>query len=265
VFTGKYSVPCYLYLFKDMDGYQQLLYDIEVHSTEGIKRYFNNGGSPNEVHNGVPLFTTMVEMYLRSSRFKECIRVFIEFGLNFTDKALLAVLSDDSEKLQEEIKADGNIANKRYSVFNNTFTPLTGATLLHYCAEYNHVKCAKVLMQGGADANAEANLDENGFGGHTPIFHAVCQHNNNSVEVLHFLIEHSADVLITVKGLIWGKGYEWETFVPAVNPISYTMMGLLPQIHRDQAMIAGNISLLLKYAYGIEYVLPNIPNAYLNQ
>jgi len=62
-----------------MDGYQQLLYDIEVHSTEGIKRYFNNGGSPNEVHNGVPLFTTMVEMYLRSPRFKECIRVFIEF------------------------------------------------------------------------------------------------------------------------------------------------------------------------------------------
>jgi len=81
--------------------------------------------------------------------------------------------------------------------------------------------------------------------------------------MLNYLLELSADLALTVKGLIWGKGYEWETFIPAVNPISYAMMGLLPQVHRDPLIIAKVISLLLRKAYGIEYTLPNVPNAYL--
>lgn len=246
-----------------MADYSQLMYDIEVHAVEGLRKYFDNGGSPNEIHNGVPLFTTMVEMYLRSPQFKECVRAFIDYGLHFSDQALLAVLSDNSEKLLQELHINANIVHQKYFAFKNTFTPLDGVTLLHYCAEYNHLECAKVLMHYGADVNAKAGLDEQGFGGHTPLFHAVAQHNNNSAEVLHFLLEHSADALVTVKGLIWGKGYEWETFIPAVNPISYAMMGLLPQIHRNPAMIAHNVSLLLRHAYGINYQLPNIPNAYL--
>jgi len=82
--------------------------------------------------------------------------------------------------------------------------------------------------------------------------------------MLNFLLGHSADLTITVKGLIWGKGYEWETFIPAVNPISYAMMGLLPQMHRKPEIVAGVVSLLIKHAYGIDYTLLNIPNAYLN-
>lgn len=31
----------------------------------------------------------------------------------------------------------------------------------------------------------------------------------------------------SVEGIIWGEGYDWETFIPSVNPISYAMMGLL--------------------------------------
>jgi hypothetical protein len=41
------------------------------------------------------------------------------------------------------------------------------------------------------------------------------------------------------------------------------MMGLLPQMHRRESTIAGVVLLLLKSAYGIEYVLPNVPNKYL--
>ena len=61
-----------------MPDYTQMLYDIEVHSVAGIRNYFAQGGSPNEVHNGEPLFTTMVEMYFRSPRFKDCVREFID-------------------------------------------------------------------------------------------------------------------------------------------------------------------------------------------
>jgi hypothetical protein len=66
-----------------------------------------------------------------------------------------------------------------------------------------------------------------------------------------------------VKGLIWGNGYQWETFIPAVNPISYSMMGLLPQMHRDEITTAKTVQLLIKAAYGIDYTPTNIPNKYL--
>ena len=246
-----------------MPDYRQMLYDIEVHSVGGIRRYFEEGGDPNEAHDGVPLFTTMVEMYLRSPRFKQCVLVFIEYGLVFDDPVLLAVLSDDAGRLEELIKADPGIVHKTYSRFNNTFTPLAGGALLHYCAEYNHVSAAKVLVKYGADINARAGMDEHGFGGHTPIFHTVCQVLHNSEEMLHYLLELSADLTLTVKGLVWGKGYEWETFIPAVNPLSYAMMGLLPQMHRDPKTVAKVIALLLKHAYGVDYTPPNVPNAYL--
>ena len=66
-----------------------------------------------------------------------------------------------------------------------------------------------------------------------------------------------------VRGLIWGKGYPWETLIPAVNPISYAMMGLLPQMNRREEVISEVVSLLLKKRFGIDYQSTNIPNKYL--
>ncbi|MDO3642572.1 ankyrin repeat domain-containing protein [Mucilaginibacter sp. L3T2-6] len=242
----------------------QMLYAIEVHSVEGINKYFADGGSPNDIlPDGVPLFTMMIEMYTRGPRFRECIRAFIDAGLEFEDKALLAVLAHNATKLEELLKTDTAIIQKTYTLYNNTYTPLTGGTLMHFCAEYNSVDCAGLLLKYGADIDAKAATDEYGFGGHTPVFHTVNQNSNSSADMLYFLLENRADLTLTVKGLIWGKGYEWETFVPAVNPISYAMMGLLPQFHRGEKTIAETVSLLIKHVYGIDYMPPNIPNAYL--
>lgn len=250
--------------YSAMPDQTQLLYDIEVHSVEGIKKYFADGGSPNDVlPDGKPAFTLMVEMYSRGSRFKDCIRAFINAGLRFEDKALLAVLAHDAAKLDGLLATDNTITQKTYSLYNNTYTPLAGGTLMHFCAEYNSIDCARLLLQYGADINAKAAIDEHGFGGHTPIFHTVNQNGNNSIDMLHFLLDNKTDLTITVKGLIWGKGYEWETFIPAVNPVSYAMMGLLPQFHRKEKTITDVVSLLIEHAYGISYSPPNIPNAYL--
>lgn len=242
----------------------QIMYDIEVHSPEGIRRCFEQGVSPNDwLNDGTSLFTMMVEMYTRTPRFKACVQAFIDHGLQFDLPELLAVFIDDAGKLEQVLKTNPTLISQTYSRFNNTYTPLAGATLLHFCAEYNSVNCAELLVQHGADVNARAALDENGFGGHSPIFHTVNQNSNNSKDMLEFLLEQGADLTTTVKGLMWGKGYEWETFIPAVNPISYAMMGLLPQMHRKDADIAETVSLLMKYAYGMDYMPPNVPNAYL--
>ena len=240
-----------------------MLYSIEVHSVEGIQNYFREGGDPNELHEGIPLFTTMVEMYTRSPRFKECIQAFVDAGLVFENQSLLAVLLDDAKKLEKLIFISPTITAETFSLFQNTYTPLSGASLLHFCAEYNAINCGRLLIRKGADVNAKAGLDEYGFGGHTPIFHTVNQNSNNSMNILNLLLEHSVDLTITVKGLIWGKGYEWETWIPSVNPISYAMMGLLPQMHRKEITIASVVSLLTKKAYGIDYKPANVPCAYL--
>lgn len=246
-----------------MPDYKELLYSIEIHSVKGIQKYFTEGGDPNEIHNDVPLFTTLVEMYTRTPRFKECVQAFVQAGLIFENQSLLAVFLDDAKKLDEMIAKSATVITETVSLFRNTYSPLWGASLLHFCAEYNSINCGKLLIRKGADVNAKAALDEYGFGGHTPIFHTVNQNSNNSVDMLNLLLEYQADLSITVKGLIWGEGYEWETWIPSVNPISYAMMGLLPQMHRKETTIASIVSLLAKKAYGIDYKPENVPCAYL--
>jgi hypothetical protein len=50
-----------------------------------------------------------------------------------------------------------------------------------------------------------------------------------------------------------------------VNPISYAMMGLLPQMHRNEETISKIVTALLKYEYGIDYNPGNVPCAYLRK
>ncbi len=246
------------------DLINEIVIQIELHSPGGIQKCFANGLSPNETYNGEPLIYELTSEYTRSSRFKECVRLFVNNGLNFPDPALLAVLSDDVLLLEEEIRKDSGTVFKLRTL-RCAYTPLTETTLLHICAEFNHVSCARILINHGADINAIAGFDKDGFGGQTPIFHTVNQNGHQSKEMLHFLLSHNADLAITVKGIIWGKNYEWETLIPSVNPVSYTMMGLLPQMHRDEGVINAVVSLLMKYKYGIDYTPQNIPNKYLGR
>jgi hypothetical protein len=237
--------------------------DFELHSVNGIKECFENGVDPNATVNGLPLVYSLINMYSRSPFFKNCMQIFVDFGLQFEDKALLSVLLNDAALLDTQLAADKNIITKKYAL-DCTFTPLHEVSLLHICAEYAHLDCARVLVKHGADVNATAGFDENGFGGHTPIFHTVNQPANICFDVLKFLVTQNANLDITVKGLVWGKGYEWETFVAAVNPLSYAMMGLLRQFQRTEKDIYEVLSFLLKSKYGMDYYPANIPNKYLS-
>jgi hypothetical protein len=43
------------------------------------------------------------------------------------------------------------------------------------------------------------------------------------------------------------------------------MMGMLPQMHRNEMVISKLVSQLLEAAYGIKYASQNVPNAYLKK
>lgn len=246
-----------------MDYLHKIIEEIEVHSVEGIRECFDNGVSPNDKFKGKPLINELITEYGRGEQFSECFRVFVDYGLIFDDRVLLAVFLNDAVAL-DALLQDNKQAVKNTYTFDCAFTPLFEVSMLHICAEYNHLACAKILVNHGANVNAKAGIDEHGFGGQTAIFHTVNQHSNKCIDVMKYLIDQSADLDLTVRGLVWGKGYEWETFVPAVNPISYAMMGLLRQFQRTEKQIYEVVSLLLKARYGIDYFPVNIPNKYLS-
>jgi hypothetical protein len=243
-----------------MNYLQKIIEDIELHSVEGIKECLANGLNPNDHYKGQPLIYELTSEYTRSPKFKECVRAFVDHGLVFEDKILLSVLLDDAAALDLRLLKKPEAVQKKYSL-RCAYTPICEAS----CAEFNHVSCAEILVKHGADINTKAGIDEHGFGGQTPIFHTVNQNLDQSRDMLNYLLAKSADLHITLTGLIWGKSYEWETLIPAVNPISYAMMGLIPQMHRNEIVISTTVSQLLKAAYGIDYLPQNVPCAYLKK
>ncbi len=234
---------------------------VELHDIAGIKACLESK-TGNRKAGERPLIEILIGEYTRGVRFKECARVFLEKGHGLNDPIFEAVLLDDAVLLGKAIQENPEGIHNRYTL-PCAYTPFLEASLLHICAEFNHFKCAALLIDFGLDINTPAGVDEYGFGGQTPIFHTVNQNTNQSKEMLEFCMERDADLDHTVRGLIWGKGYPWETFIPAVNPISYAMMGLLPQMHRREEVIAEVVAKLIKKRFGINYLPPNIPNKYL--
>jgi hypothetical protein len=84
-------------------------------------------------------------------------------------------------------------------------TPLKGTALLHLCADYDELEIAKWLIEKGADVNARAAVDAEGFGGHTPLFCTVVSQpayrmnlhrKDQSAPFTELLLEHGADQTI---------------------------------------------------------------------
>ena len=52
-------------------------------------------------------------------------------------------------------------------------TPIDGTTLLHLAIDFDEREIFDWLLQQGADVNAAAVVDKEGFGGHTPLFNVI--------------------------------------------------------------------------------------------
>ena len=237
-------------------------YAIELHDVEGIDKCLSSGIHPNDIYKNESWFGHLVSMYTRSPRFSECVKVFVKHGLHWETPALLAVLANDAHWLQRQLHQHARLCFSRYSL-PNAYTHMQGVSLMHVCAEFNHTACAEVLLEHGAVIDQFAELDDQGFGGQTPLFHTVNQNQHQSADMLQWLLQHGADPLHFVKGLFWGKNQSWETLIPSVNSISYCMMGRLPQFHRDEITTAKTLQMLFKHAYHQHIDIPNIPNKYL--
>ena len=235
----------------------------EGHCLEEMRAILDAGLSPQIRIRGRSLINWLTEMYSRSARFSDCLRLLIERGAPLDDLAAAPVLLNDAEAVAAAVRANPSLLQHRTSMVS-AFTPLVGASLLHVAAEYGHLEAARALLQAGADPNATAAVDESGLNGHTPLFHTVNSIENHAEPIMRLLVEAGARVDFPVAGITWGKGFEWETTCFDVTPIAYAQMGLLPQFHRSERDIYNNIGQLLLAAKRTVPPLDNIPNRYLH-
>jgi hypothetical protein len=234
----------------------------EVHDEAGIRAALAAGASPTALIKGRRPIDELIGGYLRSSRFAECLRVLIGAGASVGDSGVEAVLLDDATALRRLVEAPRESLERRVTL-PSAFTSCDGVTLLHVCAEFNSVRCARVLLAAGAEVDSQAATDANGFGGQTPLFHCVNSVLNYCRPMLGLLVDAGASLDVRLKGLVWGPGQDWETLVLDVTPVSYAQCGLYAQFHRDERDVYSNLTHLYRRLHGAELPLRNVPNKYL--
>ncbi len=120
------------------------------------------------------------------------LEMYVKHGLELPDTPTMALHRGRVDLLEAHLKRDPRLLNRTFTheeiyppelgchdeVLATQGTPLKGTTLLNLCVDYDEIEIARWLIERGADVNGRAAVDQDGFGGHTPLFStAVSQPN----------------------------------------------------------------------------------------
>jgi len=148
----------------------------------------------------------VIGTYSRSPMQAQCMRVLIDAGCTARRSvpSVLELLLGRLDRLGEMLDADPALVHRRFTELDfgssgSRRMTLQGATLLHVAAEYGNVKAARMLLARGADVNARAEVNANGAGGQTPLFHAVSQFYDYGLAVAQYLVSSGADLRIRAR------------------------------------------------------------------
>lgn len=141
-----------------------------------------------------------------ANRRHACLEILARYGLSLPDTPCLAFHRGRFDLLEDHLKRDPEMMGRRFTEaeifpldlgFNPGdglhLTPVHDATLLHLAIEYDELKIATWLLAHGADADAAASVDADGFGGHTPLFHAVVTLGARDDAKAYLLLQHGAN------------------------------------------------------------------------
>lgn len=131
----------------------------------------------------------VLETYCRNPEGKhQCLELFAAHGIHLPDTPAMALHRGRIDLLEDHLRRDARLLRRTFShqeVYPPDLgchadeslalhgTPLAGTTLLHMCVDYDEIEIARWLLDHGADANVKADVDADGFGGHTALFGCV--------------------------------------------------------------------------------------------
>jgi hypothetical protein len=131
----------------------------------------------------------LLQTYSRNATGKHaCLELIARHSVELPDTPMLALHRGRPDLLEAHLRRDPQLLARRFShaeiyppalgchtdpSFALDGTPLDGTTLLHCCIDVGDLDLARWLIDRGADVDAVAAVDDDGFGGHTPLFHTV--------------------------------------------------------------------------------------------
>jgi hypothetical protein len=142
-----------------------------------------------------------------------CLELVSQHGVRLLDTPVMAMHRGRIDLLETHLQHDPQLLNRRFSheeiyppelgcSADHSFalhgTPLAGTTLLHISVDFDEIEIAHWLIEHGADVNARAEIDTEGFGGHTPLFGCVVSQaylcgRQRDAAFARLLLDHGAD------------------------------------------------------------------------
>jgi hypothetical protein len=156
----------------------------------------------------------LLQTYCRGPEGKHrCIELVAERGIALPDTPVMALHRGRLDLLEAHLRRDPRLVARTFSheeIYPPALgcsadhslalhgTPLAGTTLLHICVDFDEIEIARWLIDHGADVNASAEIDADGFGGHTPLFGCVVSQAymcglQRDAAFARLLLDHGAD------------------------------------------------------------------------
>jgi hypothetical protein len=229
--------------------------------------FLDDAGAPLTNGKGDTLapLAMVLETYSRNPAGKHAIlQRFGTRGYHWADTPLMAFHCGDLERLKHHFQHDPQLIHRRFGYreiyppelgcaddlrFGLHGTPIDGTTLLHLSIDFDEREIFDWLLDMGADVNAPAVVDKEGFGGQTPLFNAVVSDayacgRQRDAYMAHRLLVLGADTHIRVnlrKYLDWRDEPGWHI---ALNITSLEWAAGFPErswVNREAICLIENI------------------------
>jgi ankyrin repeat protein len=166
--------------------YPLVMFPLEEFGPEALKWLLDHGADLHAAANYCCPVGMLTCIYMRRPKDKAaCLELVGAAGFPLPDTPVMALHRSRLDLLKEHLDRDPSLLDRRFT-YNDVFvnhdgtpgdaypaTPVTGTTLLHLALEFDDIDVARWLIERGADVNARAAIDAEGFMGHTPLFHTV--------------------------------------------------------------------------------------------
>jgi len=187
----------------------------ETLNADGLALLFELGAELADAHGDrLAPVALLLQTYCRGPEGKHrCLDLMIERGIVLPNTPPMAMHCGRIDLLEAHLRRDPKLLNRTFSLeeiyppelgchADHSLalhgTPLAGTTLLHMCVDFDEIEIAHWLIDHGADVNAKARVDADGFGGHTPLFGCVVSQSylcgrQRDAEFARLLLDHGAD------------------------------------------------------------------------